>query len=59
MIRMMEAKDLDQVAAVWLSGNKEAHPFVPKQYWEENLPEVKKQPSAFYLMARAPGLCEV
>ena len=43
MIRMMEDKDLDQVAAVWLSGNKEAHPFVPKQYWEENLPEVKKQ----------------
>ena len=43
MISMMEEKDLDQVAAVWLSGNKEAHPFVPKQYWEENLPKVKKQ----------------
>ena len=31
---MMEEKDLDQVAAVCLSGNKEAHPIVPKQYWE-------------------------
>lgn len=34
MIRMFDARDLDQVMELWLNGNIEAHDFIPRNYWE-------------------------
>jgi len=42
MIRAFQAKDLDSVMTIWLDANKEAHPFIPKQYWQENYAAVKR-----------------
>lgn len=43
MIRSMENSDLDQVMALWLQGNLDAHPFIPRDYWESNFPMVREQ----------------
>lgn len=43
MIRKFEEKDSDRVMQIWLSGNIEAHDFVPKDYWLENYQSVKEQ----------------
>ena len=43
MIRRLEKKDAEQVMQIWLNGNKEAHPFVPKEYWESNFEMVQDQ----------------
>ena len=43
MIRKFEEKDADRVMQIWLSGNIEAHDFVPKDYWLENYQSVKEQ----------------
>lgn len=42
MIRKLEQKDLEAVMAIWLKGNKEAHGFVPEEYWISHYEEVKK-----------------
>lgn len=34
MIRAMETKDLPVVMHIWLTGNCQAHSFIPKDYWE-------------------------
>lgn len=34
---------LDQIIAIWLTGNLDAHPFVPADYWREAQPEVATQ----------------
>ncbi|MGN1383526.1 MAG: N-acetyltransferase [Eubacterium sp.] len=42
MIRRMEKKDLDEVSAIWLNSNTNAHSFIPAEYWEKNLAMVKE-----------------
>lgn len=43
MIRKLQKADIDQVMEIWLNGNVEAHPFVPKDYWESNYGMVREQ----------------
>lgn len=43
MIRMFDARDLNQVMELWLNGNIEAHDFIPRNYWESNAPMVREQ----------------
>lgn len=43
MIRKMEKTDIQQVMQIWLNGNVEAHPFVPKDYWVSNYEMVREQ----------------
>lgn len=42
IIRPFKATDLDSVMFIWLSGNLEAHPFVPESYWHKNFSLVKE-----------------
>lgn len=42
MIRHMCAADLEAVAEIWLDASREAHPFIPAEYWEGNAPLVKE-----------------
>ncbi len=41
MIRRMQFTDLDKVSQIWLESNKEAHGFIPAEYWESHLQSVK------------------
>lgn len=43
MIRTFETRDLEQIVKIWLNGNIEAHHFIPKTYWEANLPFLREQ----------------
>lgn len=43
MIRNFQKQDAEQVMKLWLEGNKEAHSFIPKDYWEANLEMVQEQ----------------
>lgn len=43
MIRKFQKTDTAQVMQIWLNGNEEAHPFVPKEYWEANFELVQDQ----------------
>lgn len=42
MIRRGTVQDLDAILHIWLSGNLEAHAFIPASYWETNAPSVKE-----------------
>lgn len=42
MIRSFKSTDIDEVMDIWLSGNIEAHPFVPEAYWRSNFLFVKE-----------------
>ena len=42
MIREMKEADANQVARIWLDSNREAHDFIPAEYWEENYQAVKE-----------------
>ena len=42
-IERLHPADLQAVMQIWLSGNLQAHAFIPKAYWESNLPLVEKQ----------------
>ena len=35
MIREFQTSDTEQVMKIWLSGNEDAHPFVPDGYWRK------------------------
>lgn len=55
-IREYRPDDLDAVLALWLAGNLDAHPFIPRAYWEGNLPLVREQiPQAETLTAEHGG----
>lgn len=41
MIRKMHETELESILDIWLTSNLEAHPFVAKEYWYENLAQVK------------------
>lgn len=42
MIRRMQKTDIDIVSVIWLDANKDAHDFVPAEYWESNFLPVKE-----------------
>lgn len=41
MIRPYQPSDLDALMEIWLSGNLEAHSFIPAAYWQGNAPAVR------------------
>ena len=43
MIRKFQITDTEQVMEIWLRGNLDAHPFIPKGYWESNFESVQEQ----------------
>jgi N-acetylglutamate synthase and related acetyltransferases len=43
MIREMTTNEIDRVGDIWLNSNLEAHDFVDKNYWLNNLETVKEQ----------------
>lgn len=42
MIREFQTSDTEQVMKIWLSGNEDAHPFVPDDYWRSHFQEVQE-----------------
>ncbi len=40
-ITMASPKELAAVSKIWLSGNLDAHYFIPKTYWEDHFDEVR------------------
>ena len=42
MIRELRKADINKVADIWLDTNIKAHPFIPAQYWKNNLEFVKE-----------------
>ena len=42
MIRKFQISDTEQVMKLWLSGNMEAHSFVPEKYWQSHFKEVQE-----------------
>ncbi len=43
MIRKFQKTDGKQVMKIWLHGNEDAHPFIPKDYWMSNYFMVEEQ----------------
>ncbi len=43
MIRKLEPKDIPKVMQIWLEGNIQAHPFVPKDHWLSHYASVEEQ----------------
>lgn len=43
MIRKLEEKDINEVMNIWLETNIKAHNFIPEQYWENNIENVKNE----------------
>lgn len=41
MIRKLKKSEIDSVMSIWLASNREAHPFIPAEYWECNYESVK------------------
>lgn len=41
MIRKFLPTDIDDVMAIWLQGNLDAHPFISPHYWRKKLPAVR------------------
>lgn len=42
MIRELQKTDIDSVADIWLDTNRNAHGFIPQQYWQSNFKLVKE-----------------
>lgn len=42
MVREFKISDTEQVMKLWLTGNEDAHPFVPKEYWQLHYREVQE-----------------
>lgn len=43
MIRQLQKADIEQVMQIWLSGNVDAHPFIPGEYWRSHYAQVQEQ----------------
>ncbi|WP_195984219.1 GNAT family N-acetyltransferase [Clostridium sp. D33t1_170424_F3] len=57
MIRAFQKRDLEPVMEIWLSANLQAHPFVPRSYWESHFAEVKTMlPQAELYVAEEDGV---
>ena len=42
MIRVLEEKDVDTVAKIWLETNIKAHDFIASNYWKEHYEIIKR-----------------
>lgn len=42
MIRRLQKPDIDTVSDIWLEANRDAHDFIPAEYWENNFFPVKE-----------------
>lgn len=42
-IRNFKKSDTERVMEIWLAGNEDAHPFIPKEYWRSNFSMVEEQ----------------
>ena len=42
MIRKLQKTDIDTVSQIWLDANRDAHDFIPAEYWENNFLPVKE-----------------
>jgi ribosomal protein S18 acetylase RimI-like enzyme len=52
----VSAQQLDDIMAIWLASNLEAHDFVPARYWQENFALVKQlMPQAELTVAQVDG----
>ncbi|KRL47187.1 hypothetical protein FD01_GL000356 [Lacticaseibacillus manihotivorans DSM 13343 = JCM 12514] len=52
----VSAQQLDDIMAIWLASNLEAHSFVPARYWQENFAMVKQlMPQAELTVAQVEG----
>lgn len=57
MIRKFQEDDLDRVMQLWLSGNLEAHPFIPETYWISQYETVREQiPQADVFLYETEGV---
>lgn len=43
IILKLQNADIAQVMQIWLNGNEDAHPFIPKEYWKSNFVTVREQ----------------
>lgn len=43
MIRKLQKADTERIMEIWLNGNVDAHPFIPKDYWQSNYAMVQEQ----------------
>lgn len=43
MIYKFKKSDTQSVMEIWLQGNIDSHPFIPKKYWESNFKAVQEQ----------------
>lgn len=43
MIREFNRSDTERVMDLWMLGNMDAHPFIPREYWKSNFEQVKEQ----------------
>lgn len=41
MIRVLQKRDIDCIAEIWLECNRKAHAFIPADYWKQNFDMVK------------------
>lgn len=41
MVRKFQTGDLERAAEIWLAANLQAHGFIPRAYWEEQLETVR------------------
>ncbi len=56
MIRAYRPEDLPALLQIWLEGNLDAHPFVPAEYWSEQMPGVQEAlPGAELLIEEEAG----
>ena len=42
MIRKSKQTELSSVMQIWLDGNIEAHPFIPSEYWQKHVENVRE-----------------
>ncbi|MBO0440092.1 N-acetyltransferase [Candidatus Enterococcus ikei] len=42
-ITHLTTRELEEILNIWLTSNIEAHPFIPENYWQENLNLVREQ----------------
>ena len=42
MIRRLQKPDIDTVSDIWLEANRDAHDFIPAEYWENEFLPVKE-----------------
>lgn len=42
MIRKMVPADLDRLMEIWLCSNLDAHPFIPPEFWQNRIYEVRR-----------------